>query len=84
MPSVTCCAAYSATPSLQWRANTVLALARQMYESWDFGAMPILADSLQVASCEDEDILDHCRRPGEHVRGRWVVDLVLGKKCGHP
>ena len=25
-------------------------------------------------------ILNHCRQPGEHVRGCWVVDLVLGKE----
>jgi hypothetical protein len=22
---------------------------------------------------------DHCRLPGEHVRGCWIVDLILGK-----
>jgi hypothetical protein len=25
------------------------------------------------------DILAHCRRGGEHVRGCWAVDLLLGK-----
>ena len=67
------------TFSPQWRTDTVLALAGQMYESRDFGAMPILADALQDAGCDDEDILLHCRGPGPHVRGCWVVDLVLGK-----
>jgi hypothetical protein len=42
--------------------------------------MPILADALQDAGCENADILDHCRGPGPHVRGYWVVDLVLGKE----
>ena len=55
-------------------------LARQMYESLDFGAMPILADALQDAGCDSADILNHCRGPGPHVRGCWVVDLVLGKE----
>ncbi|MDY3556283.1 hypothetical protein R5W24_005446 [Gemmata sp. JC717] len=51
-----------------------------MYESRDFSAMPILADALQDAGCEDGAVLDHCRDPhGVHVRGCWVVDLVLGK-----
>jgi hypothetical protein len=63
-----------------WRTSTVTALARQMYESRDFSAMPILADALQDAGCENEDMLDHCRGPGPHVRGCWVVDLVLGKE----
>jgi hypothetical protein len=62
-----------------WLTSTVVALASQMYESRDFSAMPILADALQDAGCDNADILDHCRSPGEHVRGCWVVDLVLGK-----
>jgi hypothetical protein len=63
-----------------WRTDTVVALARGMYESRDFGAMPILADALQDAGCDSDDILDHCRGSGPHVRGCWVVDLVLGKE----
>jgi hypothetical protein len=63
-----------------WRTDTTVSLARVMYETRDFGAMPILADALQDAGCEHADILDHCRDPnGVHVRGCWVVDLVLGK-----
>jgi hypothetical protein len=67
------------TFSPEWRTDTAVSLARQMYESRDFGAMPILADALQDAGCEDDDILSHCRDDGPHVRGCWVVDLVLGK-----
>lgn len=63
-----------------WLTSDVLALARQMYESRDFSAMPILADALQDAGCDNEDILNHCRQPGEHVRGCWVVDLLTGRK----
>jgi hypothetical protein len=57
----------------------VVAFARQMYESRDFSPMPILADALQDAGCDHPDVLAHCRGPGPHVRGCWVVDLVLGK-----
>ncbi|MCI0699875.1 MAG: hypothetical protein L0241_02155, partial [Planctomycetia bacterium] len=64
-----------------WRTDTALSLARQMYESREFSAMPILADALQDAGCENEDILNHCRDTSQvHVRGCWVVDLVLGKE----
>jgi hypothetical protein len=45
----------------------------------NFADMPILADALEEAGCTDAAILDHCRQPGEHVRGCWVVDLLLGK-----
>ncbi|MDY3560575.1 hypothetical protein R5W23_001819 [Gemmata sp. JC673] len=62
-----------------WRTDTALSLARQMYESRDFSAMPILADALQDAGCDSPEVLDHCRGDGPHVRGCWVVDLVLGK-----
>ncbi|QDU20371.1 hypothetical protein ETAA1_23230 [Urbifossiella limnaea] len=50
-----------------------------MYESRDFAPMPVLADALEDAGCADNDILAHCRGDGPHVRGCWVVDLVLGK-----
>ena len=67
--------------SPQWRTDTVLSLARQMYEARDFSAMPIRADALQDAGCDHPDILEHCRDPKQvHVRGCWVVDLVLGKE----
>src|SRR5262245_15784081 len=63
-----------------WLTSTVTALAQHMYDNRDFSAMPILADALQDAGCDSDDILNHCRQPGEHVRGCWVVDLVLGKE----
>jgi hypothetical protein len=66
--------------SPSWRTDTAIALARTMYESREFGAMPILADALQDAGCDNTDILSHCRDAKQaHVRGCWVVDLVLGK-----
>jgi hypothetical protein len=63
----------------RWRTETVSMIARQMYESRDFGAMPILADAIQDAGCSNDDILDHCRGESPHVRGCWVVDVALGK-----
>jgi hypothetical protein len=63
-----------------WRTDTALALARQMYDAREFSAMPILADALQDAGCDSDDVLNHCRGPGPHVRGCWVCDLVLGKE----
>jgi hypothetical protein len=52
-----------------------------MYYRRDFSAMPILADALKDAGCDNADMLDHCRDTGAtHVRGCWVVDLVLGKE----
>jgi hypothetical protein len=68
------------TFSPDWRTDTAIALARTMYEAREFSAMPILADALQDAGCDNTDILSHCRDANQvHVRGCWVVDLVLGK-----
>jgi hypothetical protein len=67
------------TLSPSWITSTVDALARQMYESQDFSPMPILADALQDAGCDSDDVLSHCRGTGPHTLGCWVVDLVLGK-----
>jgi hypothetical protein len=63
----------------EWRTDTAVAIARGMYEAREFGAMPILADALQDAGCDDEHVLNHCRDVAQvHVRGCWVVDRVLG------
>jgi hypothetical protein len=51
----------------------VASLARGIYEGRAFDRVPILADALQDAGCDNEDILDHCRGPGPHVRGCWGV-----------
>jgi len=68
------------TFSPAWLTDTGVALARQMYESREFSAMPILADALQDAGCDTADILDHCRDTQlTHARGCWVIDRVLGK-----
>ena len=64
---------------LAWNSGTVSKLATAIYDERAFGRMPILADALEDAGCADADILGHCRGGGEHVRGCWVVDLLLGK-----
>ncbi|OAI55046.1 hypothetical protein AYO44_13655 [Planctomycetaceae bacterium SCGC AG-212-F19] len=66
--------------SSAWQTTNVVALARAIYDERAFDRMPILADALEDAGCDNADILNHCRQPGEHVRGCWVVDLLLGKK----
>jgi len=62
-----------------WLTSTVLSLAQQIYDSRDFSPMPILADALQDAGCENDEVLNHCRGEGVHVRGCWVLDRLLGK-----
>jgi hypothetical protein len=64
----------------EWLTSTVVALARQMYDYRDFSKMPIMADALQDAGCDNDEILQHCMQPGEHYRGCFVVDLLLMKE----
>jgi hypothetical protein len=66
--------------SAEWRSDAAVGIARRMYEARDFFAMPILADALRAAGCEEQRVFGHCRGPGPHVRGCWVVDMVLGKE----
>jgi hypothetical protein len=42
--------------------------------------MPILANALQDAGRDNEDVLNHCRQPGDQVKGCGVVDLLLERK----
>jgi hypothetical protein len=64
-----------------WRSSTVVALAQGIYAEKAFDRLPILADALQDAGCDSEDVLAHCRDPkGVHARGCWLIDRVLGKE----
>jgi hypothetical protein len=63
---------------LEWRGGTVRRLARALYDDSRFEEVPVLADALEEAGCTDIDLLTHCRA-GEHVRGCFAVDLILGK-----
>jgi hypothetical protein len=61
----------------QWRTDTVMSLARQADSDADFAILPVLADALEDAGCDQEDVLDHLRHGGPHVRGCWAVEWVL-------
>lgn len=62
-----------------WRTSTVLSLANGIYQEKAFDRLPILADALMEAGCEDADILNHCRATQLHIRGCWALDLALGR-----
>ena len=68
------------------RSPTVINLAEAAYDErvmpsgeLDTERLAVLSDALEEARCDDADILDHLRGPGPHVRGCWVIDLLLGK-----
>src|SRR5262245_21922516 len=68
------------TPDPACLTSTVKQPAEVIYTGRAFDRLPVLADALEEAGCTDAAILGHCRGGGEHVRGCWVVDLLLGNQ----
>jgi hypothetical protein len=64
---------------LEFSDSAVLRLAQSIYDNLAFDRLPILADVLTESGCNDTHLLNHCRQPGSHYRGCWVVDAILGK-----
>jgi hypothetical protein len=69
-----------------WHGGAIPQLAHSVYDerllpagTFDHARLALLADMLTDAGCTDADILGHLRSGGEHVRGCWVVDLLLGR-----
>jgi hypothetical protein len=63
-----------------WNNATVVKVAQGIYEERRFRDLPILADALLDAGCDDEELMAHLRSEGTHVRGCWAVDVILGKQ----
>lgn len=64
----------------RWRTANVMQICEQIYAESSFDRLPSLADALAEAGCTDTRMLSHCRSAGPHVKGCWVVDLLLDKK----
>lgn len=62
----------------RWRTAEVMGLAAKAYEDRTFAALPILADALEEAGCDNLPLLNHCREATLHTRGCWVLDHILG------
>ncbi len=64
---------------LSWNDSIVVKVAKGIYDQRAFDRLPILADALEEAGCDDHAILDHCRQSGVHVRGRAIASYFLEK-----
>jgi hypothetical protein len=76
-----------ATISPTWSTPQAVALAQAAYDQREMPSgnldptrLAVLTDALEDAGCDNPDLLGHLRGPGPHVRGCWVVDLLLGKE----
>lgn len=63
-----------------WLPPGVVKVAQTIYDNRAFDWMPGLADELEQAGCGSDEIMSHCRGPGPHVRGCWVLDMILRKR----
>jgi hypothetical protein len=63
-----------------WLTSTVVSLARTIYDARSFELLPVLGDALMDAGCANNEVLEHCRGPNNHVRGCWLLDLLLTKE----
>jgi hypothetical protein len=68
-------------PAWMWANDRAAGLcAEGIYEERAWDALPILADALEEAECDDAGLLAHLRSHGPHARGCWVLDSLLGKE----
>lgn len=65
---------------LAWSDATPRRLAEVIAAERRYADLPILADALEEAGCDEPTLLEHCRRPGRHVPGCWALDRLLGKE----
>jgi hypothetical protein len=64
---------------LAWNGGTVRGLAESILRDQAFERMPVLGDALEDAGCQAGVVLAHCRGPGLHTRGCWVIDWLTGR-----
>jgi hypothetical protein len=63
---------------LRWRDGLVRHMTQGIHDGRRFDDLPVLADALEDAGCDDADLLAHLRRPGGHALGCWALDALTG------
>ena len=61
----------------RWRTADVVGLARGIASDRAYHRLPLLADALMDAGCDDERILACCRGERRLPGKCWVVDAIL-------
>jgi hypothetical protein len=59
-----------------WMTETVVALRNAILAEKAFDRLPVLADALEEAGCDNRFILDHLRGDEDHTHMCWVLDLL--------
>lgn len=61
----------------KWRSEAVVGLAARMRDTLDYAALPILADALEEAGCQNQALLAFCREPRQPREARRVIRLIF-------
>jgi hypothetical protein len=65
----------------EWRTRTVVGICRKMLDERDFAALPILADALEDAGCDDTETLTVCRQLGlTPLQAERLTNLVYSEE----
>ena len=62
---------------LKWNDGTVRRITESIKAFRTFVDLPILADALEEAGCQDGRVLRHLREPMTHDSRCWVLRLLL-------
>jgi hypothetical protein len=65
----------------RWRTADVLGLAAGIREDRALDRLPLLADALMDAGCDDDFILSHCKSQGPHTPDCWVIGLFRPRRA---
>jgi hypothetical protein len=80
-PSGCCSSPAQAGQAVQepWLSSDVLSLALACHQEGEdeWRGLPLLADALLDAGCDNALLLDHLRAPGPHLRACWALGAVL-------
>ena len=61
---------------VRWNDRCPARMAEYVAARRAFEVLPILADALEDAGCDDPDVLDHCRRDTLHTADCWVLRAI--------
>ena len=63
----------------EFLTSDVLALTKRVRETQDYTILPILADALQDANCDVNEVLEHFRSDTKHHAGCWALATIPEK-----
>jgi hypothetical protein len=65
---------------LSWNDGIVRKLAQAIADERAWDRLPILADALEEAGCDNSELLEHCRAGEKHVGCCWVTEILLAQE----